>query len=186
MLMLIGIYGLVFEGYNPGAVLPGVVGGISLLLALFAFQILPVNYAGLALLALGLALMIAEFFVPSFGALGLGGIAAFVFGSLMLIDTDVPGYEVATGLIAGLATGASLLVLGTIWLALQARRRAVVSGVESMMGATLEDFASEGPVWVHGERWHARSRVPVAKGQRLRVKGIEGLQLDVESRQSQQ
>ena len=102
--MLLGIYGLIFEGYNPGAIVPGVVGAIALLLALFSFQILPVNFAGLALILLGVMLMVSEFLVPSFGALGIGGIAAFVFGSLILIDTDVPGFARPTGLIAAIAT----------------------------------------------------------------------------------
>jgi membrane-bound serine protease (ClpP class) len=183
MLMLIGIYGLVFEGYNPGAIVPGVVGAISLLLALFAFQILPVNYAGLALILLGLILIIAEFFVPSFGALGIGGVAAFVFGSLILIDTDVPGFQVASSLIAGIAFAGALALVGTIWLAVRARQRLVVSGIEEMTGLTaeaLEDFDGEGLVWVHGERWKARARAPVAKGQRLKVIKAEGLLLFVE------
>ena len=112
MLMLLGIYGLIFEGYNPGAILPGVVGAIALLLALYAFQILPVNYAGLALIVLGVVLMIAEFIVPSFGALGFGGIAAFVFGSVILIDTDIPGYGVSMPLIVAIAATAAFALLG--------------------------------------------------------------------------
>jgi membrane-bound serine protease (ClpP class) len=162
---------------------PGVIGAISLLLALFAFQILPVNYAGLALILLGLILIVSEFFVPSFGALGIGGIAAFVFGSLILVDTEVPGFEVATSIIAGIAFSGALLLALTVWLALRARRYKVVSGIEEMSGMpaeALEDFESDGAVWVHGERWHARSPVPVRKGQRLRVTRIEGLIARVE------
>jgi membrane-bound serine protease (ClpP class) len=144
---------------------------------------LPVNYAGLALILLGLILITAEFFVPSFGALGIGGIAAFVLGSLILIDTDVPGFEVATALIAGIAFSGALALGGTIWLALRARQRRVVSGIEEMSGMlaeALEDFQSEGYVWVHGERWAAHSAAPVSKGQRLRVKQVNGLVLRVE------
>ena len=100
-LLLIGIYGLMFEGYNPGAVLPGVAGAICLLLALFAFQVLPVNYAGLALIVLGTLLVVAEAFVPSFGTLGVGGLIAFVIGSIILFDTSVPGFEVAMPIIGG-------------------------------------------------------------------------------------
>lgn len=183
MLLLLGAYGLLFEGYNPGAVLPGVVGAISILLALFAFQILPVNYAGLALMLLGLILMAAEFFVPSFGALGIGGIAAFVFGSVILIDTDVPGFEVASSAIAGIAFAGSLLIIATIGLAMRARNRQVVSGAEEMPGLlaeALEDFENEGQVWVHGERWRARAEVPVHKGETLTVTRIDGLLLYVE------
>lgn len=183
MLMLIGIYGLIFEGYNPGAILPGVVGAISLLLALFALQILPVNYAGLALILLGVILMIAEFLVPSFGALGFGGVAAFVFGSLILIDTDVPGFSVAVPLIASIATAGALAMLGTIWLALKSRQRPVVSGIEEMThqdAQALDDFNEEGDVWTHGERWRARTNRPVRKGQSLKVTAVDGLLLHVE------
>ena len=183
LLMLVGIYGLIFEGYNPGAIVPGVVGAISLLLALFAFQILPVNYAGLALILLGIILMIAEFLVPSFGALGFGGIAAFVFGSLILIDTDVPGFAVARPLIVSIATAGGLALLGIVWFAARSRVRPVVSGVEQMThtrAAALEDFDRVGAVWAHGERWRARTRVPVRKGQALKITRVDGLTLDVE------
>lgn len=185
ILMLIGIYGLLFEGYNPGAVLPGVVGGISLLLALFAFQVLPVNYAGLALILLGVVLMIAEFMVPSFGALGIGGVASFVFGSVILIDTDVPGYGISMPLLVSMAATAAVAVLGTIWLALRSRRLPVVSGVEQLARATataLEDFEREGAVRVHGERWHARSAMPVRRGDALKIVAVDNLVLRVEPR----
>jgi len=187
MLMLLGIYGLIFEGYNPGAIVPGVVGAISLLLALFAFQVLPVNYAGLALIALGVLLMISEFLVPSFGALGLGGIAAFVFGSVILIDTDMPGFGVSIPLISTIALMGGLLLLAIVWFAMKSRVRPVVSGVEEMahMSAeALEDFTDEGQVWAHGERWRARSSVPVKKGQTLAVRRIDGLVLQVEPTES--
>jgi len=184
MLMLLGIYGLIFEGYNPGAIVPGVVGAIALLLALFAFQILPINYAGLALILLGVILMVGEFLVPSFGALGMGGIAAFVFGSVILIDSDVPGFGVSVPLITTIATAGSLALLGLIWFAMKSRVRPIVSGSEEMTGESaeaLEDFTGEGQVWVHGERWRARSNAPVAKGQRLKVTLVGGLVLQVES-----
>src|SRR5690606_25264003 len=128
MLMLLGIYALIFEGYFPGALVPGVVGAISLLLALFAFQILPVNYAGLALIALGVILMIAEFLVPSFGALGLGGIAAFILGSVILIDSDVPGFGISIPILAAIALTAAGALIGTIWIAMRSRHARVVSG----------------------------------------------------------
>ena len=183
MLMLLGIYGLIFEGYNPGAILPGVVGAIALLLALYAFQILPVNYAGLALIVLGVVLIIAEFMVPSFGALGFGGIAAFVFGSVILIDTDIPGYGVSIPLLVAIATTGAFALLGLIWFALHSRKLPVVSGVEELTKAVataLEDFDREGAVWVHSERWRARSAAPVRKGQQLRVTAVENLVLRVE------
>lgn len=184
LLMLVGIYGLLLEGYNPGALVPGVIGGICLLLALFAFQVLPVNYAGLALMLLGIALMIAEGFVPSFGILGIGGLAAFVFGSVILMDSDVPGFGVSMGLIAAVATIGGALVLGLVIMMMRARNRPVVSGIEGMIGHTaeaLEDFDSRGSVLLDGERWTAvTSAGPVTKGQLLRVSSIEGLVVRVE------
>jgi membrane-bound serine protease (ClpP class) len=188
MLLLIGIYGLIFEGYNPGAIVPGVVGAICLLLALFAFQVLPVNYAGLALIILGIILMVAEFFVPSFGALGLGGIAAFVFGSLILIDTDIPGFERPTALITSISAVAGAGLLAIVWFAMRARRRPVVSGIEEMVGlpaVALSDFEEEGQVFVHGERWLAHTAVPVTEGQSLRITKIDGLSLEVEPHEEQ-
>ncbi len=183
LLMLIGIYGLIFEGYNPGAIVPGVVGAISLLLALFAFQVLPVNYAGLALILLGVILMVAEFLVPSFGALGMGGIASFVFGSVILIDADVPGFGVSIPLIFSIALTGALTLLGIVWFAMKSRDRPVVSGIEEMVGAggeALQDFTTRGQVWVHNERWSARTETPIRKGQPIRVMKIDGLTLYVE------
>ncbi len=183
MLMLLGIYGLIFEGYNPGAIVPGVVGAIAMLLALFSFQILPVNYAGLALILLGIVLMFSEFLVPSFGALGMGGIAAFVFGSVILIDSDVPGFGVSMPLIFSIALAGALTLLGIVWFAMKSRVRPVVSGLEEMAGEkaeALEDFDHEGQVWAHGERWQAQSASPVAKGQLLSVTTVDGLVLHVE------
>jgi membrane-bound serine protease (ClpP class) len=182
LLMLAGIYGLLFEGYNPGAIVPGVVGAICLLLALFAFQVLPVNYAGLALILLGVMLIIAEAFVPSFGALGLGGVAAFVFGSIILMDTDVPGMQIARGLIFGVALVASSLLLALVYALMRMRRRQPVSGAESMLGQlaeVLEDFDEHGQVFVHGERWNANTSVSVKKGDHVRIEKIDGLWLDV-------
>ena len=187
MLMLLGIYGLLFEGYNPGAIVPGVVGAIALLLALFSFQVLPVNYAGLALIVLGVILMVSEFLVPSFGALGMGGIAAFVFGSVILIDSDIPGFGVSIPLIATIALSGAVVMLGIVWFAVKSRDRPVVSGAEEMSGAraeALQDFETRGPVWVHGERWTARTDTPVTAGQLLEVVGVEGLTLHVRPRNS--
>jgi len=179
LLMLVGVYGLLLEGYNPGALVPGVIGGICLLLALFAFQVLPVNYAGLALMALGIALMVAEGFVPSFGVLGIGGLAAFVFGSVILMDSDVPGFGISMGLIAGVATVGGGAILGLVYMLMRARNRPVVSGAEGMVGdvaEALEDFDHRGSVLLEGERWTAEIQSgPVSKGERLRVTAVEGL-----------
>jgi membrane-bound serine protease (ClpP class) len=183
LLMLIGIYGLLLEGYNPGAVLPGVVGAICLLLALFAFQVLSVNYAGLALIALGVILIVAESFVPSFGALGLGGIVAFVIGSVMLLDRGVPGFSIAWQLIGAMGLAGALVLLGIVSFAVRARRRPVVSGVEGLareIGEAVESFDRKGLVTVHGELWSAVSSEPVTAGQRVRIRKIDGLTIEVE------
>jgi membrane-bound serine protease (ClpP class) len=182
MLLLIGIYGLILEGYNPGAILPGVVGAICLLMALYAFQMLPVNYAGLGLIVLGIILMIAEVMAPSFGALGFGGIIAMVIGSIILIDTDVPGLGVSRPLIASIAVVGSLGLMAIIWIAVRARQRPVVAGREQLVGAegiALEDFAGEGHVYVHSERWNAISEGPIRAEQAVVVTGLDGLILKV-------
>lgn len=182
LLMLIGIYGLIFEGYNPGAIVPGVVGAICLLLALFAFQILPVNYAGFALIALGLILIISEAFVPSFGILGIGGLIAFVIGSIILMDTDVPGFGIPLPVITTVSIIGGLLTFSIIGFALRARRSPVVSGQEEMVGLVAtarEDFEETGQIWVRSELWRGRTDQPVRKGDKLRVTGIEGLILKV-------
>ncbi|TVQ45227.1 MAG: nodulation protein NfeD [Gammaproteobacteria bacterium] len=180
LLMLVGIYGLLLEGYNPGALVPGVVGGISLLLALFAFQILPVNYAGLALILLGVALIVAETFVPSFGILGIGGVAAFTAGSVILMDSDIPGFGISLPLIISIAGASGLVMLGIALLAARNRYSPVVSGSEEMVGAmgeALEDFEGRGPVWVHAERWTVVVDGAVRKGQTVRITAVEGLHL---------
>jgi membrane-bound serine protease (ClpP class) len=186
ILLLIGIYGLLLEGYHPGAILPGVTGAICLLLALFAFQVLPVNYVGLALVLLGVVLMIAEAFAPSFGVLGVGGLVAFVFGSIMLMDIDVPGYGVNRGIIFGIAAGGAAVLAGTLYLLWRARQAPVTTGDRTLVGHTLEVLQANGPEgwgWVAGERWKFRGSAPAVVGQRLRVTGIDGLTLVVEPEQ---
>ena len=182
ILMLVGIYGLIFEFSNPGAMIPGVAGAICLLLALFAFQALPINFTGLALIILGIGFMVAEAFVPSFGALGIGGVIAFVIGSIILMDTDVPGFGVSLLLIGSIAAISSLAFMMVLVLALKARRRPVVSGQEELLGASaeaVEDFEQEGYVHLHGENWRAISSVPVKKNQQLIVSKVDGLTLHV-------
>lgn len=183
LLMLIGIYGLIFEGYNPGAIAPGVVGAICLLMALYAFQVLPVNYAGLALIALGVILMAAEAFAPSFGALGIGGVVAFIVGSVILMDTDIPGFGIPLPVIIAISGIGALVVLAIIWFAVSSKRARIVSGREEMIGLTgtaLKDFEGRGSVFVHGERWLAHSDTWIEKGRDVRVMGIKGLVLYVE------
>jgi membrane-bound serine protease (ClpP class) len=184
LLMMVGIYGLLLEGYNPGAIVPGTVGAISLLLALYAFQILPVNYAGLLLMALGAILIVAEAFAPSFGVLGIGGVVAMVAGSVILMDTDTPGFEIALEAITGTALFASLILAAIVAMAVRAWRQPIVSGGEGLagdMGQVMEPVTPEGGVVrVQGERWSARSDAAIDEGQRVRVVGREGLVLRVE------
>ena len=183
VLLLIGVYGLILEGYHPGAILPGVVGAICLLVALYAFQMLPVNYAGFGLIVLGIILIIAETIAPSFGALGIGGVISLVIGSIILIDTDVPGFGVSRPLIGSIALVSALGLMAIIGFAVRARRRPVVAGREELIGArgeALSDFDGEGFVFAHGERWQARSREPVRGGQPVAITGIDGLTLQVE------
>jgi membrane-bound serine protease (ClpP class) len=153
-----------------------------LVLALFAFQTLPINYAGLALMLLGALLMVAEAFVPSFGALGIGGVLAFVIGSVLLIDTDSPAYGISPALIISVATISSLLFLVIIVAAVKARHRHFETGNEGMVGMraeVLEDFEGKGRVRVEGENWLARSSQPLKKGQEVMVEAVDGLTLQV-------
>ena len=185
ILMMIGIYGILFEFWNPGAVAPGVIGGISLIVGLTALSVLPVNYAGLALLLLGIALMVAEAFAPSFGLLGLGGIAAFALGALFLFDpeqSDIP-IAVSWQVVAALTALSASFFLGILGFAMRARRRPVRTGAEEMIGLTGEVVywdSGEGRVHVRGEIWAARSGASLAKGQKVRVVSRSGLTLAVE------
>lgn len=182
MLLLAGMYGLLLEGYNPGAVLPGVTGAICLLLALYALQVLPVNYAGVALIVLGVVLMALEFTMPSFGVLGIGGLIALIVGSLILFDTDVPGFGVSGQLILSIGVISALGFMGLIWLAARARNRPVTTGADEMVGhraIALEDFTGHGHVHIRGEVWQAQSSVPVVRGQPVQVLALVGLVLHV-------
>lgn len=182
ILMLIGFYGLLLEFYNPGTFIPGVAGAICLLLALYAFQMLPINYVGVALIMLGIGFVIAEIFVSSYGALGVGGAIAFVVGSVMLMDTDVPEFRLPLGLIAGVSVVSVGLLLVIVAMALKARSRPVVSGVEQMLGSdgeVIEDFNGSGWVRVHSENWKAVSQSPLQRGQKVKVTAVNGLELSV-------
>ncbi|MCQ4256916.1 NfeD family protein [Stutzerimonas stutzeri] len=185
ILMMIGIYGLIFEFSTPGTGGGGVIGGICLLLAMFSLQMLPVNYAGVALILLGLAFMIAEAFVPSFGVLGLGGVAAFVTGAVILVDTEVPGFGIPLSLIATLAVVSALVLVVIVRMALKARRRPLVSGDSELIGAltpiTGVDAGDPSNGWVQlqGEHWQVHSPAPLLPGQQVRVVARRGLQLDV-------
>lgn len=184
ILLLVGLYGLYFEFANPGFVLPGVIGAISLMLGLFALNMLPVNYVGLGLILLGVAFMVAEAFLPSFGALGLGGLVAFIIGSVMLIDTDVPGYGLPWSLIVPVALASAGFVFLVASMAVRARKRPVVTGREDMLdaqGTVLADCNGEGWATVRGETWRVRCATPLARGDRVRVTGMDGLTLHVQA-----
>ncbi len=185
-LLLIGIYGLLLEGYNPGAVLPGVAGALSLLLGLYGLQLLAVNYAGLALMALGVGLIVTEFFMPAFGSLGVGGLAAFVIGSIILFDNHASGLRVALPLIVGIAVAGGLVIVAIGWLALRARRRPLSVGVETMIGAAVEavnDCQDRCVVRYGGELWNARTSTPLHAGQRARIVKVAQMTLWVEPQQ---
>jgi membrane-bound serine protease (ClpP class) len=184
LLFSLGMLGLVVELWNPGALVPGVIGGICLLLAFFAFQVMPIDVAGLLLLILGISLLIVEVTVPSFGVLGIGGIIAVVAGSIMMTD-EVPGVRVSYGTIIPLAIAMAIIVLGLGRLAIRAQRLAPVTGAAAMVGevgSTLTAIAppAAGQVRVHGEIWRASSSRPVPPGTRIRILGINGLTLEVE------
>lgn len=183
ILMMIGIYGLFFEFTSPGFGVPGVAGAISLLIALYAFQLLPVNWAGVLLLAVGAGLMLAEAFLPSFGVLGVGGIIAFVVGGLFLMDADVPGFGIPIALIVGMALASAAVIIAIGSFAARSLRRPVVSGSEEMLGAlgVVERATDDGDWWiaVHGEHWRARSAQALVPGDRVRVARIDGLTLTV-------
>ena len=184
ILMLIGIYGLLLEFYNPGVGLPGVLGGICLLLAMYSLQMLPVSYAGLALILLGIALMIAEAFSPSFGIFGLGGVAAFSLGSIMLMDTEVPGYQIALPLIIGISLFSVAFIVMTISMLVRVRNKPVTTGMEAVVGETgkvVSGFPGSGRVLVEGEVWQAKCASELQVGQSIRVTKLDGLLLDVEA-----
>ncbi|WP_235971740.1 NfeD family protein [Azohydromonas caseinilytica] len=181
-LMTLGLYGLLFEFASPGFVLPGVVGGVSLLLGLYGLQMLPINHAGLALLLLGLGFMVAELFVPSFGVLGLGGLAAFAFGAAMLIDSGTPGLAIPWTLIALLCLSSAAFIFGVVGLALRARRRPQVGGAAALLGVRGELIEHDGDTgWarVNGTPWRVRGVAGLRPGQPVQVTGVDGLTLRV-------
>jgi membrane-bound serine protease (ClpP class) len=186
LLLIIGLYGLILEFYNPGFGVPGVVGVICLLLGAYALQMLPISYAGLALLLVGIALMVAEVVTPTVGVLGTGGVVAFVAGSIMLFDSELPGYRVSLPIVGAAAVASAGLFMLGLGAAARARRLRVSTGREAMIGASavaLEDFPDIGRVRAFSESWQARSPRPVRKGELLRITAIEGLVLTVEPKE---
>ena len=182
VLMLVGIYGLIIEFYNPGFGVPGVVGAVCLLLALYAFQVLPISYAGLGLILLGIALMTAEAFAPSFGILGLGGIVAFVVGSIMLMDTELPGYQIALPMIAAFAAFSVSVLVFALGMIMRARRKPVVTGLDHLFGARVPVESVRGGVaWVRldGELWEVACEDALAPDDTVTVNTIDDLILQV-------
>jgi membrane-bound serine protease (ClpP class) len=183
ILMLIGVYGLIFEFLNPGAVAPGLVGGISLLVALYALNLLPINYAGAALVLLGIGLMVAEAHIGSFGVIGVAGIVAFVIGAIMMFPSGAPGFTLSLSVVAAATIVTAALFLLVLTMLLRSRQHPVVTGKEGLLGAEGETVAwdgDEGRVRVNGEIWRARAPRPLETGDRIRVIDREGLVLVVE------
>jgi len=184
ILLLIGVYGLILEFFNPGAVAPGLIGSICLVVALYALALLPVNYAGVALVLIGIGLMIAEAHIGAFGAIGVGGIVAFVIGELMMFPSGMPGFELSNGVIFGTAIASAALFLLVLAVLLRSRKRPVVTGGEALIGAAGEAVSwqgNEGRVSIKGELWRARAKAPLQVGTRIKVVDRDGLVLVVES-----
>ena len=183
LLGLVGVYGLILEGWNPGALVPGTVGAICLLLALYGSQTIPINYVGVALILLGVGLMVAEAFAPSFGILGIGGILAFVFGAILTFDSGVPGFGISIAYVVGIAVASALFLFWVVGSTLKLHGRRAVSGQESIVGGigtALDDFEGNGKVWLEGEAWAARSENAIRKNEEVRVVALDGLTLVVE------
>jgi membrane-bound serine protease (ClpP class) len=182
LLMMAGILGLYVEFTNPGVIFPGVVGGICLLLAFAAFQVLPINYSGLLLVLLGIGLLIAEVFLPTFGVLGIGGVIAFVLGSLFLFDAPDSDLLVDRSIIASVGVGVAILMLFIGTLAVRTFGQRPVSGTEGLIGTTGEvriRIAPRGKVWIHGEYWNAESDEDLEVGQKVQVVSVKDLVLHV-------
>ena len=176
-LMLVGIYGLFFELNNPGIVFPGVAGAVCLLLAAYAFHLLPINYAGLALIFVGIGFIVGEVFVPAYGSLGVGGVVAFVAGALILVDTGAGGFGIPWPLVAFLAIVTAAFLFVVARMALKARKAPIVSGLTTMIGADgeiLEDCEETGWASIRGETWKVRTAGHLARGQRIKVVAVDG------------
>lgn len=183
LLILLGIYGIFFELVNPGFVLPGVTGAVAMLLALYALQLLPVNYAGLLLIVLGIVFLIAEAFTPSFGVFGIGGTIAFMFGSIMLMNTEYAAYQIAWSAIWAMAVFNALFFIFILGMVIKSRRQKVINGLIMLVGAkgrALGDINLQGQAIIRGEIWSVYSKVPIAADKNVKVISNEGLLLEVE------
>jgi membrane-bound serine protease (ClpP class) len=183
LLMIFGFLGLYVEITHPGTVAPGVIGALCLLLAFYSLSILPVNYAGLALILLGIVLLILEIKITSYGALTVGGLASFIIGSLMLVDSPVPELRISMALIFTLTAVVAVVVIFLTQRVIKAHQAKVVTGEEGLVGETGEatsDVHTDGKVFLHGEYWDAHSEAPIPAGSRIRVLAVEGMKLKVE------
>jgi membrane-bound serine protease (ClpP class) len=182
LMLLLGIYGIFFELLNPGFVLPGVIGGISILLGLYALQLLPINYAGLGLIVLGIVFIIAEAFAPSFGALGVGGTFAFIVGSIMLIDVGDARFQIARSAIGAMAAANLVILMALGIMAIKAKRRKPQHGMGLLLGAegrTLGPIDRQGQAVINGEIWTVRAQQPIEANKRIKVVATKGLQLEI-------
>jgi len=182
ILLMLGLLGLYFEFAHPGAILPGVLGGISLLLAIFSFQILPINYVGLLLILLAIVLFIVEVKVQSFGVLAIGGVISMVIGSMMLVKSPIPELRPSLKLIIPVAAGISTIFIFLVVIVVRAHARRAVTGKEGMIGeigVARTDISPGGKVFVHGEIWEAEATEPIAKGERVEVVQVNGLKISV-------
>lgn len=183
ILLMIGVYGLLLEFYNPGAILPGVVGLISILLGAYALQFLPISYVGLALLVVGIGFMVLEVYVSSFGVLAAGGVVAFIAGSILLIDTEVPGFSIAMPLIITMGLASAAFVIWIAMLTLKTFGLKTVSGAQTLLGHAGDIISVQGKsytVKINGELWQAKSAYDLVLGQKVIVKELDGLRLVVQ------
>ena len=186
ILLMIGLYGLILEFYNPGLGLPGIAGIICLLIAAYALQMLPINYVGLSLILVGVGLMITEALTPSFGVFGLGGVIAFILGSVILMDTELEAYRISLSIIAAFSVTSAAIFFYALAAAIQVRRRRVVSGVEAMIGGTgvaLDSFKGKGHVRAFSENWNASSSGAIDKGCEVEIIDVDGLTLKVKKKE---
>jgi membrane-bound serine protease (ClpP class) len=183
LLMLLGIFGIFFELQNPGAIFPGVIGGIAILLAFYALQLLPVNYAGLALIILAIVMFLLEVKIPSGGLLTVGGVVAMLIGSIMFIDSPLPFMRVSFGVIIPAVIFTALFFLFAVGMGIRAQKKKVATGSRGILGeigtARTDVTTDSGSVFVHGEHWRARSEQPIADGSRVEIIGVDGMTLTV-------
>lgn len=188
LLLLLGIYGIFYELVNPGAIAPGVIGAVAILVALYALQLLPINYAGLGLIIVGIAFIVAEAFTPSFGVLGLGGTLAFIVGSILLIDTEQESYQIAWSAIGTMAAVNVLIFVVVLGMVIKSKKKPMQHGSNVLIGAegrALGAIKLQGQAVIHGEIWSVYAKQPISAGKPIKVVAAEGLRLEVEAIQGE-